>query len=148
MGTTEQKSKGLRELLAERTVIGDGAMGTMLYEQGVFLNRCFEEVNLTNPDKVKRIHRQYLEAGADFVETNTFGANELKLARFGLADQTVDINIAAVEIARQAVGQEALVAGSMGPLGRQIEGHVAGFAVSAPFGNVETALAVLGKSLD
>jgi len=121
MATTEQKSKGLRELLAERVVLGDGAMGTMLYEQGVFLNQCFEEVNLTNPDKVKRIHRQYLEAGADFVETNTFGANELKLARFGLAEQMARINTAAVEIARQAIGQNALVAGSMGPLGREIE---------------------------
>ncbi len=108
-------------MLAERVVLGDGAMGTMLYEQGVFLNQCFEEVNLTNPDKVKRIHRQYLEAGADFVETNTFGANELKLARFGLAEQMARINTAAVEIARQAIGQNALVAGSMGPLGREIE---------------------------
>jgi methionine synthase I (cobalamin-dependent) len=119
--TAEQKIKGLRELLAERVVLADGAMGTMLYEQGVFLNQCFEEVNLTSPDKVGLIHRQYLEAGADFVETNTFGANEFKLAKFGLAEQTANINAAAVQIARQAVGQNALVAGSIGPLGREIE---------------------------
>jgi homocysteine S-methyltransferase len=121
MAAVKNKTKGLRELLAERVVLGDGAMGTMLYEQGIFLNQCFEEVNLTNPDKVRHIHQQYLEAGADFVETNTFGANEFKLARFGLADRMADINTAAVEIARQAVGQEILVGGSMGPLGRQIE---------------------------
>ena len=121
MVTTEQKSKGLKELLGERVVLADGAMGTMLYEQGVFLNQCFEEVNLTDPAKVKRIHQQYLEAGVDFVETNTFGANEFKLAKFGLAEQTAAINAAAVEIARQAVGWTALVAGSMGPLGKEIE---------------------------
>jgi homocysteine S-methyltransferase len=146
VGTTEQKSKGLRELLAERVVLGDGAMGTMLYEQGVFLNQCFEEVNLTNPDKVKRIHRQYLEAGADFVETNTFGANEFKLARFGLADQTASINTAAVEIARQAVGQEALIAGSIGPLGRQIEpyGTITTNQAEAAFKNQCSALVGAG----
>ncbi|MFA5423448.1 MAG: bifunctional homocysteine S-methyltransferase/methylenetetrahydrofolate reductase [Phycisphaerae bacterium] len=113
--------KGFRELLAERVIIGDGAMGTMLYEQGTFLNQCFEEVNLTHPDKVEKIHRQYYQAGADFVETNTFGANEFKLARFGLAEQTQSINKAAVEIARRAVDSNALVAGSIGPLGKPIE---------------------------
>jgi methionine synthase I (cobalamin-dependent) len=118
--TTGQKIKGLKELLRERVVFADGAMGTMLYERGVFLNQCFEEVNLTDPAKVRRIHEQYVEAEADFVETNTFGANEFKLAKFGLADETERINAAAVEIARQAAGQNALVAGSMGPLGREI----------------------------
>lgn len=113
--------KGFRELLAERVIIGDGAMGTMLYEQGVFLNQCFEEVNLTHPDKVEKIHRQYYEAGADFIETNTFGANEFKLARFGLAEQIQNINKAAVQIARRAVDSNALIAGSIGPLGKPIE---------------------------
>ncbi len=108
-------------MLAERVVLGDGAMGTILYEQGVFLNQCFEEVNLTDPDKVRRIHQQYFEAGADFIETNTFGANEFKLGKFGLAEQTAKINTAAAEIAREVVGRSALVAGSIGPLGREIE---------------------------
>lgn len=146
MRTTEQKSKGLRELLAERVILGDGAMGTMLYEQGVFLNQCFEEVNLTNPNKVKRIHIQYLEAGADFVETNTFGANEFKLARFGLADRLTDINTTAVEIARQAVGQQILIGGSMGPLGRQIEpyGTISINQAEAAFKNQAASLAKAG----
>jgi methionine synthase I (cobalamin-dependent)/5,10-methylenetetrahydrofolate reductase len=146
MATVKNKTKGLRELLAERIVLGDGAMGTMLYEQGIFLNQCFEEVNLTNPDKVRRIHQQYLEAGADFAETNTFGANEFKLARFGLADRMADINTAAVEIARQAVGQEILVGGSMGPLGRQIEpyGTISIKQAEAAFKNQGTSLVKAG----
>ena len=98
METTDQKNKTLTELLAEHVVLGDGAMGTMLYEQGVFLNQCFEEVNLTDPDKVRRIHQQYFEAGADFIETNTFGANEFKLGKFGLAEQTAKINTAEMSL--------------------------------------------------
>jgi homocysteine S-methyltransferase len=143
---TNDKIKGLKELLAERVVLGDGAMGTMLYEQGIFLNQCFEEVNLTDPDKVRQIHRQYFEAGSDFVETNTFGANEFKLAKYGLAEQTEKINIIAAEIAREAVTGNALVAGSIGPLGREIEpyGTITKKEASLAFANQAKALVKAG----
>ena len=146
METTDQKNKTLTELLAEHVVLGDGAMGTMLYEQGVFLNQCFEEVNLTDPDKVRRIHQQYFEAGADFIETNTFGANEFKLGKFGLAEQTAKINTAAAEIAREVVGRSALVAGSIGPLGREIEpyGTTTKDEAAAAFENQAKALVEAG----
>jgi len=108
---------GIVELLRQRVVFADGAMGTMLYQHGAFLNTCFDELNLTNPRLVKRVHDGYVEAGSDFIETNTFGANEYKLARFGLADKVEAINAAAVEIARQSAGEAVLVAGAVGPLG-------------------------------
>ncbi|MCK4886875.1 MAG: bifunctional homocysteine S-methyltransferase/methylenetetrahydrofolate reductase, partial [Planctomycetes bacterium] len=103
-------------LLDKGVVIGDGAMGTMIYDKGIFLNSCFDELNLSRADLIKNIHKAYVEAGVDFIETNTFGANEIKLARFGLAEKTQQINTAAVEIARQCAGDSTLVAGSMGPL--------------------------------
>lgn len=112
--------KDLRKLLAQGVVIGDGAMGTMLYSKGIFVNTCFDELNLTNPNLVKEIHQQYVAAGADFIETNTFGANEFKLARFGLADKVEQINSAAVKIAKECAGDKALVAGAVGPLGVNI----------------------------
>ncbi len=114
------EKKNLTELLAKGVVIGDGAMGTMLYSKGVFVNTCFDELNLTNPDLVKEIHAQYVAAGADFLETNTFGANEFKLARFGLADRLSQINAAAVKIAKECAAGNALVAGAVGPLGIDI----------------------------
>ncbi len=103
-------------LLNKGIVIGDGAMGTMLYDKGIFLNSCFDELNLSRSDLIKSIHNAYIEAGADFIETNTFGANEIKLARFGLAEKTEQINTAAVEIARQCAYGGTLVGGSIGPL--------------------------------
>lgn len=109
--------KTIVELLQQAIVIADGAMGTMLYQHGAFLNTCFEELNLTRPELVGRIHSEYIEAGADFIETNTYGANAFKLARFGLSDRSDQIIRAAVEIARQAANEKALVAGSIGPLG-------------------------------
>ena len=101
-------------------VLADGAMGTMLYQSGVFVNACFDELNVSNPKLVGKIHSQYVEAGVDFIETNTFGANEVKLARFGLAEQVEKINKAGVEVARQAAADRVLVAGAMGPLARDI----------------------------
>jgi homocysteine S-methyltransferase len=112
--------KNLSELLARGVVIGDGAMGTMLYSKGIFVNTCFDELNLTSPSLVKEIHQQYVNAGADFIETNTFGANEFKLARFGLAEKLAQINSAAVKIAKECAGDKALVAGAVGPLGIDI----------------------------
>ncbi|OHB55717.1 MAG: bifunctional homocysteine S-methyltransferase/methylenetetrahydrofolate reductase [Planctomycetes bacterium GWF2_50_10] len=111
----------LQKLLSQRVIIGDGAMGTMLYSQGVFVNSCFDELNLSNPVLIKKIHQQYVEAGADFIETNTFGANECKLARFGLADKVELINTKAVQIAREAAPSTVLIAGAAGPLDMEIE---------------------------
>ena len=113
----------LTELLSKQVVIGDGAMGTMLYQQGVFVNTCFDELNLTNKGLIKEVHASYINAGADYIETNTFGANEYKLSKYGLADKTEEINLAAVEIAKECAGDDVLVAGSMGPLGCQITKH-------------------------
>ena len=98
-------------------LVGDGAMGSLLYERGIFVNRSFDEVNLSQPELVYRIHREYLLAGAHVVESNTYGANRLRLAHHGLADQAVDINRAAVDILTRAVGDAAYIAGSMGPTG-------------------------------
>lgn len=95
-------------------------MGTMLYQRGAFLNTCFEELNLSRPDWIGDIHRAYIQAGCDFIETNTFGANSIKLGRFGLADKTAAVNQAAAEIAVEAAPVEVLVAGSMGPSGLNI----------------------------
>ncbi|MDI6448255.1 bifunctional homocysteine S-methyltransferase/methylenetetrahydrofolate reductase [Anaerobaca lacustris] len=106
--------------VSDGVLIGDGAMGTMLYQRGVFLNRCFDELNLTDPMLVQGVHAAYVEAGADFVETNTFGANRVKLSPYGLADDVDKINRAAVEVARAAAGQAVLVAGAIGPLGCEL----------------------------
>ncbi len=111
-----------RELLTRPDVVlFDGAMGTMLYSKGVFLNRCYDELVLSQPELVKEVHLEYVRAGAQILETNTFGANRPKLAAYGLADQVVAINRAAAEIARQAAGEGRYVAGSIGPLGLRLE---------------------------
>jgi homocysteine S-methyltransferase len=96
-------------------------MGTMLYSKGVFINQCYDELNLKNADLVASIHAAYLAAGAEVIETNTFGANRVKLARFGLEAQVADICRAAARIAREVAGQESLVAGAVGPLGVRLE---------------------------
>jgi len=109
--------------VADGVLIGDGAMGTMLYQHGVFVNRCFDELNLTDAKLVERVHTGYVEAGADFVETNTFGANEVKLSQHGLSNEVQRINEAGVAVARAAAGTEVLVAGAMGPLGVELTQH-------------------------
>ena len=103
-------------------------MGTALYGRGVFLNKCFDELNLTQPELVRSVHEEYLQAGAEIIETNTFGANSFRLHRFGLQDQTRAINQAGARLAREAVAQladkqagSAFVAGSVGPLGIHLE---------------------------
>ena len=112
----------LRELIADGKVhVFDGAMGTMLYGRGVFLNVCFDELALRQPDLVRDIHREYVRAGAEILETNTFGANPIKLAQYGLADDTERINAAAARVAREAAHTQAAVAGAMGPLGVRLE---------------------------
>ncbi|HSK10578.1 MAG TPA: bifunctional homocysteine S-methyltransferase/methylenetetrahydrofolate reductase, partial [Vicinamibacterales bacterium] len=110
----------LRELDA-RVLVCDGAMGTMLYSKGVFVNRCFESLNLTQPDLVAEVHLDYARAGADVLETNTFSANRVKLASFGLSDKVRPINVAGARIARHAARERAWVAGAIGPLGIRIE---------------------------
>ena len=112
--------------LAEGVVVCDGAVGTMLYARGVFLNRCFDELNLSNPVLVRGIHEEYLDAGADVVETNTFGAHRFKLGPHGLEAQVGKINREGARIAREAASGRGLVAGSIGPIGKPL----------APIGNV------------
>ena len=118
----------LEQHFGGRTVLCDGAMGTSLYARGVFINRCYDELNLSQPELVRAVHADYLQSGAEIIETNTFGANAFRLERHGLRDRVADINRGGVEIARQAVRQlaekqaiTAYVAGSVGPLGVHLE---------------------------
>jgi len=109
------------DALADRVLVCDGAMGTMLYARGVFINKSFEQLNVSRPELVVDVHREYVSAGADVIETNTFGANRVKLGTFGLADSLRTINLEGVRLARVAAGDSAYVAGSIGPLGIRIE---------------------------
>lgn len=112
----------LRDLLTDSRVhVIDGAMGTVLYNRGVFVNVCYDELNVQQPDLVRSVHEDYVRAGAEILETNTFGANPVKLSSYGLEDQTETINAAAVRVAREAANGQACVVGAMGPLGIRIE---------------------------
>ncbi|HUG33866.1 MAG TPA: bifunctional homocysteine S-methyltransferase/methylenetetrahydrofolate reductase [Anaerolineales bacterium] len=118
------------ELLTSQTLLADGAMGTMLHAHGVGFDKCFDELNLTNPAAVAEIHREYIEAGAQLIITNTFGANRFKLAKHGLREDVKQINQKGVELAKRVVAasfKEVLIAGDVGPLGVRI----------APFGRVQ-----------
>jgi methionine synthase / methylenetetrahydrofolate reductase (NADH) len=110
----------LLDALAARPIVSDGAMGTLLYESGHFINQSFDEANLSRPDRVLACHRSYVEAGAQLIQTNTFSANRFLLARYGAADRVEDINRAGVALARRAAGDEAWVAGSVGPTGEGV----------------------------
>jgi len=109
------------DALDERVLVFDGAMGTMLYAKGVFINKSFDALNVTQPDLVAEVHQEYVRAGADIVETNTFGANRIKLGSFGLAERLRAINEQGAKIARHAAREQAYVAGAIGPLGIRIE---------------------------
>jgi methionine synthase / methylenetetrahydrofolate reductase (NADH) len=112
----------MRSLVEDgRIHLFDGAMGTLLYSRGVFVNVCYDELNLRKPDLVRRIHEEYVGAGAEIVETNTFGANPVKLSSYGLEERTEEINAVAAKLAREAAGARAVVAGALGPLGIRIE---------------------------
>lgn len=112
----------LSSLLADgRVHVVDGAMGTMLYARGIFVNVCYDELNLTRPELVGDVHEQYIRAGAEIIETNTFGANPVKLASYGLEERTEEINRRAAEIAREAAAGRAAVVGAVGPLGVRVE---------------------------
>ena len=88
--------------IKQSPVLCDGAMGTLLYAKGIFINRCYDELNLTQPELIRGVHREYLQAGAEIIETNTFGANAFRLGRHSLADRVRDINLAGAHIAREA----------------------------------------------
>lgn len=118
---TSTRAQEFRDQLSSRVLVADGAMGTMLYSRGVFINRCFDELNLSSPDLVRQIHQEYVKAGAEIIETNTFGASRPRLAAFGIAEKLRDINLAGVRIAREAAKDAAFVAGAVGPLGVRIE---------------------------
>jgi homocysteine S-methyltransferase len=120
-GTRQICVKPFLEALDERVLVCDGAMGTMLYAKGVFINRCFDSLNVMSPDTVTEIHQDYVRAGADVLETNTFGANRIKLRSFGLGDKLREINVEGARIARRAARDQAYVAGAIGPLGVRIE---------------------------
>lgn len=104
--------------LGERIVCGDGAIGTLLLDHGELVDRCLEEFCVSAPDRIRAVHEEYVAAGARVIETNTFGANAVRLARFGLEDRVQEINKAAVRLAKKAIrGKDIYVAGSVGPLG-------------------------------
>src|SRR5207245_9942363 len=109
------------ERLEKRVVVCDGAMGTMLYSKGISLSRCFDELNLSAPHLVKEVHLGYVKAGAEVVETNTFGATRLRLAKFDLWDKVREINIAGARLAREVAGDDLWVAGAVGPFGMRLE---------------------------
>src|SRR3984957_8931381 len=118
---TTTRALEFSEQLAQRVVVADGAMGTMLYSRGVFINRCFDELNLSSPDLVRQIHQEYVKAGAEIVETNTYGASRLRLGAFALGEKVNEITRAGVRIVREAAKEQAWVAGAVGPLGVRIE---------------------------
>ncbi len=115
-------SRSLKDLIADgRAHVFDGAMGTMLYAKGVFINVCYDELNLRQPDLVRDVHLAYIKAGAELIETNTFGANPVKLANHQLAEQTREINRKAAQIAKDASDGRVCVVGAIGPLGIRLE---------------------------
>src|SRR5437899_7439784 len=99
---TMSRASEFRQQLSQRVLVADGAMGTMLYARGVFINRCFDELNVSSPDMVRQIHQDYVKAGAEILETNTFGANRPRLAAFGLAEKLKAINLGGGRLAREA----------------------------------------------
>ena len=146
----------LKEIFGERPVLCDGAMGTVIYARGVFINRCYDELNLSDPALILAIHEEYLQSGAEIVETNTFGANRFRLARHGLAERTAEINTAGVKLARQAADHikdkqagDAWIAGSVGPLGVRLEplGKVGLEEARAAFSEQIAALSSAGVDL-
>src|SRR5258708_17360903 len=118
----------IQAIADEHVYLFDGAMGTMHLDKGVLMNRCYDEFNLRNPEIVLEVHKQYVRAGAEVLETNTYGANRVKLRSFGIEDELRAINMSAVEIARRAAGDAVYVAGAIGPLGIRI----------APYGPTST----------
>lgn len=115
------KGRMFLDQIKKRVLLCDGGMGTMLYNKGIYLNSCFDEMNISRPSIIREIHEEYIRSGAEAIETNTFGANRYKLKKFGLESKVEEINLKGTEIARQAGGEKIYVAGSIGPLGIKIE---------------------------
>src|SRR5260370_5772016 len=115
------RSAEFRQALDQRILVADGAMGTALYAKGIFLNRCYDELNLSLPAMIRDVHQEYIRAGAEIIDTNTYGANRKRLAAFGLAEKLGLINHAGVRIAKEAAREQAFVAGAVGPLGVRLE---------------------------
>ncbi len=144
------------DIFANRPVLADGAMGTVLYARGIFINRCYDELNLSDPGLILSVHEEYLQAGAEILESNTFGANRFRLSRHGLGGKVAEINAAGVRIAREAVEHlkekqagTAWVAGSLGPLGVRLEplGKTGLEEARAAFAEQIRALAEAGADL-
>lgn len=149
--TREQRSPFLRRL-KEGPILADGAMGTMIYSKGISFDQCFDELNLSRPGLIGSIHDAYLAAGAELLETNTFGASRVRLAEYELADKVAEINMAAVRIAqeaREARGVEAFIAGSIGPTGKRLQpyGPLAPAQAEAAFREQAEALITAGVDL-
>jgi homocysteine S-methyltransferase len=119
--SVQNRASEFREALDKHVLVADGAMGTMLYAKGVFINRCYDELNLSLPALVRDVHQEYVRVGAEILETNTFGANRKRLGAFGFAEKVKLINHAGVRIAREAARDQAFVAGAVGPLGIRLE---------------------------
>mgnify|MGYP002633792518 CR=1 FL=1 len=140
--------ESFREALQDRVLLADGAMGTEIYRRGVFINRCYDELNIGRPDLIEEIHRDYVAAGADLVTTNTYGATRIRLAKHGLEDRMADIIQGGVRLARAAAGPEGFVGGSMGPLPTLIRpaGPLSGGAAQAAYR--EQAELMLAEGVD
>ena len=141
--------KNIIERIKASPLVFDGAVGTVIYSKGVFINTCYDELNLTRPDLVREIHREYVEAGADVIETNTFGANRIKLRAHGLGEKVRAINTAAVALARQEAGTEVYVSASVGPCltSAQMWSHDKAEEIQAAFEEQIGALAEAGVDL-
>ena len=113
--------KDFRSALSDGIILFDGGMGSELYNRGIYFNRSFEELNLSSPSLIKQVHRDFIKAGANVIETNTFGANRIKLMRDLLSDKIYDINYQGAKIAKETAQEDCYVAGAIGPLGSQIE---------------------------
>src|SRR5271170_4472526 len=146
---SQSKMQEFRARLGSQVLVADGAMGTVLYSKGIFINRCFDELNLSSPSLIKETHQEYVKAGAEILETNTFGANRTRLESFGFADKLKAINQAGVRLAREAAGDTAFVAGAMGPLGVRIEplGSISFAEARATFREQAEALIEAGVDL-
>ena len=118
----KQMPNDLLSRLKSAPVLCDGAMGTLLYSKGIFINRCYDELNLSQPELIRSVHQEYLQAGAEIIETNTFGGNSFRLERHGLTEKVREINFAGAKLAKEAAKSfDAWAAGSIGPLGIRIE---------------------------
>ncbi|WP_394828408.1 bifunctional homocysteine S-methyltransferase/methylenetetrahydrofolate reductase [Pendulispora albinea] len=139
---TSRPLRPFLEQLAAEPLVVDGAMGTQLYERGILYSSCFEELNVSRPEVVVRVHEDYVKAGANVLETNTFGANALRLEKHGLQARVRELNLAGVELARKAAAGRAFVAGAIGP-----SGYFLGEASARDLAKVEAALGEQAEAL-